>query len=264
IVVQRELARMSLAAASSSELDSVTNDFLYAGIDTCAADGLCATACPVGINTGEFIKHLRNESIKDEKPALWIANHFALVEKTIGTSVMLGHIAEKIVGTNGVKSMIQTAEKISHTTLPKWNHSIPSSTKNLRALRGLGGATQYGYFPSCISRQLGVPSVKSQASGSSNLTPDTSHRALSEALLTIAQRAGIRLHIPNSVTGHCCGMPFASKGYNQASQIALRKTLQQMWDWSEHGQIRIVIDTTSCTHTLRTCSDDLSAEDKEL
>jgi len=37
-----------------------------------------------------------------------------------------------------------------------------------------------------------------------------------------------------------------------------------MWEWSEHGQYPIVIDTTSCTHTLRTCSDDLSTEDKEI
>jgi D-lactate dehydrogenase len=37
-----------------------------------------------------------------------------------------------------------------------------------------------------------------------------------------------------------------------------------MWTWSEHGKYPIVIDTTSCTHTLRTCSDDLSAEDKKI
>src|SRR6185295_8899542 len=73
IVVQRELARMRLAGASSAEIDSVSNDFSYAGVDTCAADGLCATACPVGINTGDYVKQLRSESIKDEKSAIWIA-----------------------------------------------------------------------------------------------------------------------------------------------------------------------------------------------
>jgi D-lactate dehydrogenase len=40
-------------------LDSVSDDFSYAGIDTCALDGLCGTACPVGIDTGKFIKKLR-------------------------------------------------------------------------------------------------------------------------------------------------------------------------------------------------------------
>src|SRR5436190_16807731 len=106
IVVQRELARMSkmprsgtLAASDSAEIDSVLNDFSYAGIDTCAADGLCATACPVGINTGDFVKHLRAESVKDEKSALWLVDNFALAEKTIGMGVTLGHLAEKGIGT---------------------------------------------------------------------------------------------------------------------------------------------------------------------
>ena len=35
-----------------------------------------------------------------------------------------------------------------------------------------------------------------------------------------------------------------------------------MWSWSNHGQFPIVIDTTSCTQTLRNCKDDLSDEDK--
>jgi D-lactate dehydrogenase len=37
-----------------------------------------------------------------------------------------------------------------------------------------------------------------------------------------------------------------------------------MWAWSEHGKYPIIIDTTSCTHTLRTCNDDLSEGDKLL
>ncbi len=64
--------------------------------------------------------------------------------------------------------------------------------------------------------------------------------------------------------GHCCGMPFASKGYKSAYRATLYKIVRQMWDWSERGKYPIVIDTTSCTHTLRTCGDDLTPEDREL
>ena len=88
--------------------------------------------------------------------------------------------------------------------------------------------------------------------------------SLAETIVTISQRANVDLFIPKNVTGHCCGMPFASKGYKQAYRLSLHKTLTQMWEWSNHGQYSIVIDTISCTHTLRTCSDDLSNEDKEL
>ncbi|MBI3152274.1 MAG: 4Fe-4S dicluster domain-containing protein, partial [Chloroflexi bacterium] len=255
IVVQRELARMRLAASSSAEVDSISDDYSYAGIDTCALDGLCGTACPVGINTGEFIKKLRQEQVTSNKSAEWIAENFAIVEKAVGFGVSLGHTAEKVIGVNGVKSISVVAEKITGEKLPKWNHSIPYSPKNLRALRVLRDEKEFVYFPSCISRQLGAPKSDSHLKGDC-------HLSLAEVFITIAKRANISLHIPNHADGHCCGMPFASKGYKSAYQATLHKTLVQMWEWSEHGKYPIVIDTTSCTHTLKTCGDDLSPEDK--
>jgi D-lactate dehydrogenase len=106
------------------------------------------------------------------------------------------------------------------------------------------------YFPSCISRQLGIPNHE--------------QHSLSETLATLATRANVSLVIPPDVVGYCCGMPFASKGYTSAYKTMLQKTLLEFWDWSAGGKYPIVIDTTSCTHTLRTCSEDLSNEDKEL
>jgi D-lactate dehydrogenase len=263
IVVQREISHLKSAqdAVPGGEdlmlsYKELTDDFTYAGIETCAADGLCATACPVGINTGDYIKHKRAEAVKNEKSALWVAEHFALAEKAIGWSVRMGHIAEKIVGVGGVKSISVAAEKLLATTLPKWNHSIPSSSSNLRALSALRGEKDFIYIPSCISRQLGVPGVGSQVSGR--------HRALSEAFIALADRANISLVIPRDAEGNCCGMPFASKGYTAAYQTMLHKTLLKFWGWSEGGKYPIVIDTTSCTYSLRICGDDLSDEDKKL
>ena len=279
IVVQREISRLKALGSDSPELDSLMDDFNYAGIDTCAADGLCATACPVGINTGDFIKRLRAESITDEKPALWIAEHFALAEKAIAWSVRLGHVAEKVIGAAGVKSISIAAENLTGTRLPKWSEHIPYADSKVFANAASGSprgtrlwrqpqrpahvgedksldSNQFIYFPSCISRQLGVPSVRSQGSGAPVV--------LSEVLTKIAQRAGLSLWIPPDVAGTCCGMPFASKGYSAAYKATLHKTLLMLWDWSEGGKYPIVIDTTSCTHTLRTCRADLRPEDKEL
>jgi D-lactate dehydrogenase len=258
IAVQRELARMSkmprsgtTAGSPSAELDSVSKDFSYAGIDTCAADGLCATDCPVGINTGDFIKRLRSEAVQDERSALWLSQHFEVAEKAIDAVVTLGHIAEEVIGKKGINSLLKTTEKIFHTTLPKWNNSVPHKTKNLSDLRVLSGKKDFLYFPSCISRQLGTPS-------------HGNHPSLAAVFVEIASRANITLCIPENIIGHCCGMPFASKGYKSAYRRTLHNTLHQMWTWSEQGQYPIIIDTTSCTHTLRTCSDDLSEEDKAI
>jgi D-lactate dehydrogenase len=59
-------------------------------------------------------------------------------------------------------------------------------------------------------------------------------------------------------------MPFSSKGYRAAYTATLHKTLHEFWEWSGHGGYPIVVDTTSCTHTLRNCRDDLNKEDKGL
>jgi D-lactate dehydrogenase len=266
IVVQRELARMRLTLSARAAvpggvrqgyfvkdaLGNMENDFLYAGIETCAADGLCSTACPVGINTGDYIKHLRAESIKDEKSALWIADHFSVVETTLGAVVTAGHLVEKVIGENGVNAIIRTAERISKSTLPKWNHSIPYANGFWKARRRESSdSSAFIYFPSCISRQLGLPAGNGRLS-------------LSETFTTIARRAGVHLEIPKDVVGTCCGMPFQSKGYTETYQTALHNAILKFWKWSEGGKHPIVIDTTSCTHTLRTCSDGLNAEDKVL
>ncbi len=41
----------------------------YQGKDTCAADGMCQEKCPVKINTGDLIKHIRAEELKMNKTA---------------------------------------------------------------------------------------------------------------------------------------------------------------------------------------------------
>jgi D-lactate dehydrogenase len=267
IVVQREIARMRLAGSSSGELNSVIGDYSYAGIDTCAVDGLCATACPVNINTGDLTRRLRAESSTPggKRIANWLAEYFSFAESAIGNAIRLGHLAESMIGAKGVNSIIQTAEKITSTTLPKWNNHIPySDSKVWRLLKhqqpepldSITTENQFIYFPSCISRQLGKPKQDPRFSNSE-------YHSLAETLILIAHRAKINLQIPENISGTCCGMPFNSKGYTKAYQYSLHRSIVNFWEWSEGGKYPMVIDTTSCTQTLRTCGNDLSQEDKE-
>jgi D-lactate dehydrogenase len=284
IIVQREIARLrKIGASDSPEFASLMDAYTYDGLDTCAADGLCALACPVGINTGELTKHLRAEKIKSEQVAGWVSKNFALVEKTLGWGVRLGHFFES---RNDTKQMpfltfaTEVAEKITGVTLPKWNHSVPYPTKNLRDLYGLSGEKGFIYFPTCISRQLGtphraersdeyseehsriVPEGESAPSTTAILSPPLrADSSLAETLVTVAQRAGITLTIPTEIEGVCCGMPFASKGYTETYKATLHNTIAKFWKWSEGGKYPIVIDTTSCAYTLRTCIEALTEDD---
>ena len=270
IIVQREIARLRGSGVSDSSkpvlsevegLASLMDDYTYDGLDTCAVDGLCALACPVGINTGELTKQLRAESVKSEKVAGWVADNFALVEKSLGWGVRFGHFIEPRRSEAAKKktflaSAAKAAEKVTGSTLPKWNHSIPYPTKNLRGISEIRGKKEFVYFPSCISRQLGVPSSMYQIPGETNM-------ALAETLILVAQRANIALEIPEDVTGVCCGMPFSSKGYTETYKATLHKTITKFWAWSEGGATPIVIDTTSCAHSLRTAEEYLAQDDLE-
>ncbi|NUR92068.1 MAG: FAD-binding oxidoreductase, partial [Nonomuraea sp.] len=60
IVLRRELA--AAVAAGEHELAArLEEEYAYDAVDTCAVDGMCATACPVLINTGDLTKRLRAE-----------------------------------------------------------------------------------------------------------------------------------------------------------------------------------------------------------
>jgi D-lactate dehydrogenase len=225
-------------------------DFQYDGLDTCAVDGLCATACPVDINTGDLVKHLRADgaSEREQSIALWAAEHFATVERAVGLGVRMGHLAERIIGVEALAGVSRIGERISGLTLPKWNRGVPRSGGSLPSTQAEGAAAVY--FPACLSRQMGRPPGKDAAP------------VLAEVFLSVAGRAGVGLWIPPDCTGLCCGMPFGSKGHTKAYAEMLHRTITHLWAWSGNGRLPVVIDASSCAYTLRTCSGALTAEDR--
>lgn len=79
-----------------------------------------------------------------------------------------------------------------------------------------------------------------------------------QALLNIAERAGVRLYVPEDIQGNCCGVPFSSKGFEAAHHVAVEHTIDSFFRWSDGGRLPIVVDTSPCTHGLKTCRGHLS------
>ena len=79
IVIYRELSALAEQGETNSKrYKELKKAFNYKGNATCATDGLCATACPVGINTGLLIKELRwkengvlANAIASGTPGIW-------------------------------------------------------------------------------------------------------------------------------------------------------------------------------------------------
>ncbi|MDA3614316.1 FAD-binding and (Fe-S)-binding domain-containing protein [Polluticaenibacter yanchengensis] len=230
IVARRQLKRLQ-QQKKVSEYQSLLKAYQYQGLDTCATDGLCATECPVYINTGTLVKQLRSEnhSAAQNKLANFIARHFNKVEKTAKASISsISFIDRKTkIPTTISKSLHKVAN-----TIPVWMQEVGSVAK------WQGNDTPNPdviYFSSCINRIMGH---------------EHQPKSLQKTILNLCKKAGINILLSEKINGHCCGQPFSSKGFNEAARIIEDKTINLLYHLSDKGRIPVMIDFTSCTYTL--------------
>jgi D-lactate dehydrogenase len=230
IVVRREIERLRLSGGAGGDLAALEAAFPYDVLDTCATDGLCATACPVSIDTGRLTKRFREarHSAASRRIARWTVKRFALVERLVRLALQAGRLGHLF------KESIEPIPAPAKSELPRTRRD---------------GAAAI-YFPSCLSRALGALPGEPEAA------------SVPEAFVTVAARAGVALHVPEDVRGSCCGMPYSSKGFAQAHALAANATVARMWDWSSRGELPIVIDTSPCTYAIR-LGQDLDNKNRE-
>ena len=240
IVVRREMARLQNGGGSSEFYAALDRDFPYAALDTCATDGLCATACPVSIDTGQLVKRFRRlrQTPAAQDAAVRIARHFAGIEKIVRWALRLGHTAEAVIGASGVRAVSRSMKRMIGGDIPEWMSDTPHAAGPIPKTMRAGARAVY--FPSCISRTMG------------RLPGESKDRSLMEVTVELARRAGMPVYIPRDVAGTCCGTPFSSKGLGKAHEIAINAAVEHCWTWSEQGSLPIVIDTSPCTYGFRT------------
>ena len=258
IVVRREMARLQDSSPTGSDraeredlCAALDREFPYMALDTCATDGLCATACPVGIDTGQLVKRFRNLRATPEVQAraVRIAGNFALAERALRWSLRLGHAAEKIIGVRGMRTVTRLFKRFAGDSIAEWTSDIPHAAGPVPRTERAGA--QAVYFPSCVSRVMG------------RLPGEPNDRSLMQVTVDLAQRAGVPLYIPQDVAGTCCGTPFSSKGFSQAHVLAVNNAVEHCWRWSEEGKLPIVIDTSPCTYGFRTSRGYLTPENQQ-
>ncbi|MCS6809285.1 MAG: FAD-binding and (Fe-S)-binding domain-containing protein, partial [Bacteroidota bacterium] len=245
IVVWREITRVRRAELtgepltdapfSASELEC---DYDYYGVDTCATDGMCATLCPVHINTGNLVKLLRreNHSTFAQQNARTVARHFHLAEATIKAGLNIAHALDSMGGSTMLRLITKTAAKLTNLQLPLWNPHLGTPISLPHTSPRSPDAV---YFPACVTRIMG--------GNSTSIAFKDSIRAL----ISVAKRAGEHLWIPSNCTRYCCGTPFSSKGFMPAYYDILERTIQALWEWSDGGRLPIITDASSCTYTFR-------------
>jgi D-lactate dehydrogenase len=257
IVLRREMARLRSGNGNSELLAALEADFPYAALDTCAVDGLCATACPVSIDTGQLTKRLRRlgHSAAAQRRARSVARNFAATERALHAALRLGHGVQSIFGAGAMAAITRLMRSLTGGAIPPWMPDLPRPAKPLPAAAG-GPATERAqahavYFPSCISRVLGA------------LAGEPLEMSLVEAFVAVAGRAGVPLFIPKDVAGTCCGVPFSSKGYDQAHAVAANRAVERFWNWSDQGRLPVVFDTSPCTYGMVSCRAVLEPENQK-
>jgi D-lactate dehydrogenase len=233
IALRREMARQP---AGAPVLEALLAQYDYDAIQTCAADGTCSLACPVGIDTGKMIKDLRarQHSPREERTALTLARHWAAVERGARAALRLG-LAGEGVAMRALSGLARRA--VSHELIPAWSDAMPAPAKaHLPATAREGAAAVY--FPACVNRIFG------------NAREDIEEPTLPEALLAVSARAGLPLWIPDDVAGNCCATPWASKGYREGHRLMSQRIAAAVLRWTDEGRLPLVVDASSCTHGL--------------
>jgi D-lactate dehydrogenase len=144
-----------------------------------------------------------------------------------------------VLGDRAVGAVPDAIRKAGATELvPAWRFSTPGPAPAQLPFTLREGAAAV-YVPTCLNRIFG------------NARDSPAHPTLPEALVALSQRAGLPVWIPEDLGGHCCGMPWSSKGYEQGHELMAGRITGALDRWSDHGRLPVVIDASSCSHTLR-------------
>jgi D-lactate dehydrogenase len=228
IVVRREMARQPQGSPVQRAL---LEQYEYDGIQTCAADGTCQIACPLGIDSGKLIKGFRTEEHTDrgQRRAVRIAERWRSIERAARAGLRAGTVAGPLMraGMGAARSLI------TDELVPSWPRNMPRPAPVRLPETSREGAAAV-YVPACVNRIFGRP------------RRDGSGPSLPEAMVAVSARAGMPVWIPEDVAGHCCAVPWTSKGYTDGAAAMANKTVESLWRWTGGASLPVVIDASSC------------------
>jgi D-lactate dehydrogenase len=243
IVLRREIEAARLAG-DTERADRLERESRYGAVDTCAADSLCALACPLGIDTGALVKRQRRESGRRVDEALWgrAAEHWGAVTRAGAVALSAAHRAP------GAASRMSLLGRtlLGVDTVPAYSGELPA-----------GGAVRTDHdapdaevvlFSSCLNTLFG---------SAGGIGADAALRALCD-------RAGVRWRTPGSLATLCCTMPWTSKGLTGGAASMSRRVADALWTAGEQGRLPVVCDAVSCSEGLEHVAEAAAGQGREL
>ena len=268
IAVQREIRYLTATGADPERLATLKKQYKYYGDQTCATDGLCATSCPMKINTGELTHLIRQMDMNNSKMGYrlgeFAANHMAGIKSGLRVVLDVAHLAHVTLGPTMMSAIARGMNRMGlplwTTAMPKKHRqpkksdltqfiierSLPPSSSKKRGPEspspsgeGRGKASKVVYFPSCINQTMG------QSKHGGKL-----HDLVDEVIQLMA-KAGYEVIFPEGMERMCCGQIWESKGM---LDIADRKSAEleaALWKASEEGKYPVLCAQSPCLHRMR-------------
>ncbi|MGE8409002.1 MAG: FAD-binding and (Fe-S)-binding domain-containing protein [Pseudomonas sp.] len=236
IVMWRDIQARKRAGEDTSALE---RDYQYQGIDTCAATGLCAQRCPVGINTGELVKKLRGQTARHGKTADWLADNFHTALGGARLTLRVANGARRLLGAPRLSSISRSLSKASNGRLPQWTPAMPQPLKNPQiSVASNDARPRVVYLAACVSRVMGPAAA------------DHEQTSLLDKTRGLLEKAGYQVIFPDNQDSLCCGQPFASKGYAEQAEHKRQELISALLHASRGGLDPVYCDTSPCTLRL--------------
>jgi D-lactate dehydrogenase len=238
IVINREISRLE-SIGNKKEAKEYKDLYQYDGIETCATCSLCSTACPVKIDTGSLTKHLRAEQISTTGKAIanFVANNFSTTLKGVRFGLHSANFIHKVLGTPSMETMTKTFRGFS-SSIPKWSVTMPIGTNIDLNFEQKVSDKKVVYFPSCLNRSMGLNAVSKE------------EKQLFETTVELLLKAGYQILFPENLSNLCCGMPFSSKGFDEAAHTKSSQLEQALLKVSNSGEYPVLCDTSPCTKKM--------------
>lgn len=229
IVLRREMARAE-AVGDTALLSALREDYSYDAVETCAVDGMCQTACPVLINTGDLVRRLRGAAVGPIEQAAWkvAATHWDAASAAGGAALS----AAKLVPSALPRIMTEVARSaLGRDLVPGYTGDLPRGGARRAVLRAAD--PQVVYFSSCTTTMFG--SVRG---------------GVSDSLMRLCRRADIRVSTPEDIPHLCCGTPWKSKGLDAGYAAMQARVTTSLRSATRGGELPVVCDASSCTEGL--------------
>jgi D-lactate dehydrogenase len=241
IVGWREIARLERSGDEAERLRTLRALYDYHALETCAACGLCATACPVGIETGLLVKALRGRRASPLalRVADTAARHYAGVTAGVRLGLAAADGAHAVLGTHAMHATLHALRRASGNRLPKWSPTLARPIRYVPRVAAPSRLERVVYFPSCAARNLGPQ------------RGDDGVEVLPTVATRLFERAGFDVAVPAELDGLCCGQPFESKGLVAAADSKSAELERALHAASEGGRWPIVFDTSPCAYRMK-------------